>query len=210
MDFQNNQVDEAKIEAIVQTKLTDKLKPIIIGLLLLYLITIPFIIFFIYNPSFFQKQQISLDCPIANTNCNNSKIVRFNDGPALGFNVPKNTQIISAIAVDKKQGLDLFENPLLQNRTIYLASAVNNFCYVFTYTLPFDTIFPKLDVFPLKPASVIATASGSTIKADNSEVSFVFQIRKYPLKKGASCTIFDNPLKESGEIISPDSIIFNN
>lgn len=213
MDSQNNQVDDAKIEAIVQSRLSDKLKPIIIALLLLYLILIPFAIFFINNPNALpgfqsENQNVSLNCPISDTSCNNSKNVMFNDGSAIGFDVPKNTQIISAVPVDKKQDIGFFQNPLLQNRTIYIASAINDNCYVFTYTLPFDTSFPKLDVFPLKKEQVLAITSGSKIDLDNTAVSFVFQIRRSPLTSETKCTISDNSLKESGEIISPDSIIF--
>lgn len=195
-------MEESQVEAIVQSRLQDKLRPVIIGLILLYLISTPVLLYF-YNPNrssglINQTQaspitdpkefaniasQIGLGCPVEDKFCSTKIDTKSNGYFAQGYlAAPKSfvTSKLKAIA----SGSTSLSHDLTENKKRYFESVqMDNQCYAIIYTFPDDAAFSGI------LERVIATLGSKLFKISDSDLNVLVQIQKNPIDPRYGCSL---------------------
>lgn len=206
---QENQLDEEKVEAIVASRLQDKLKLVIIGLILLYLILTSVLLYF-YNPArFFEPQvidstpitditefqsvsdQIGLGCPLDSSFCNSKLDVKTSGIYTVGYKAPEKSLVSSTTRLSTQSMPGLDHNLSDKSKHVYESVQMNNTCYTVVYTFADDAVlFSNVFDLPLDLTKRVIAAIGSKLlNIKGSDVSVLVQIHKKPIDPKYGCSL---------------------
>lgn len=206
---QQNPLDEAKVEAIVASRLQDKLKPIIIGLILLYLISTPIFLYF-YNPSRLDTTQIQdnvvtvsdpaefvsvsnkigLTCPVEDKSCTSKQDIMMKGTFALGYKAPVNSIVVSTAKISGSNYQGLSHNLTKKQKQVIESVQADNYCYTVIYTLPDDAVLASIFDIPLNLARrAIATLGSKFLDISDQDVNVLVQIQKSPIDPKYGCSL---------------------
>lgn len=134
------------------------------------------------------NEAIVLQCPVETEFCRSGSAVTYNGNPALAFNLPAGTKILSAAAIlDFAQ---FIESPYTGQSPIgfYASHISEDQCQTLTYTVPQETVINKVDLLPLVAGVEMATASASLVKVDGQDANLILQQQQRPVATGADLT----------------------
>lgn len=210
MDPINQQIDEAKVEAIVQSRLSDKLKPIIIGLLVLYFISIPIFLYF-YNPDHFNlptpsskspglikniqelnsvSQKLNLNCPVDNQFCNTKKDLTFDNGAAFTYQAASGSSVMTNLKIMGPNNIALLYNQQTGEKKFFESTLKDNSCYTVIYTIPSDAVFANILDVPINLVQrVIATLGSKLLDVDGQNVNVIVQVKQTAPDLSGTCDL---------------------
>lgn len=108
-------------------------------------------------------EKLTLSCPVPRKDCTKAQNTQYNGNPAVIFDLPTNTTILSVAPVVDLSSFNITNKGLIQKKGLRQTSILLSSCYTFTYLLPKDVVIKKIDLLPLDQGEILATASGSLI-----------------------------------------------
>lgn len=162
-----------------------------------------------------QNRSLIVSCPVPKEFCQLKKNTTYQRNPAIAFNVPSNTPLLTITKIIDFQRHTIQpykeENP----RALFQTAILGNDCYTITYTVPFDTVVKKIDLLPIPEKSTIATASAKLIDVNQDKANLIIQIQKKPLDKATlgqpdfkRCSVEDLRQNNFGPFQSTDTLKF--
>lgn len=152
-------------------------------------------------------EKLSLTCPVSSELCKKGKSVIFQGSPALLYNLPAGTNILTANNLQNSADYVVLENHNDNLKILYMAAQDQEGCYSITYTIPAGADFDKPSTFPLKSQTGISKAGSETFSVEEERGNLMVMIRKNPIPDANLCTIADNPLREYGPFQAVDKYL---
>lgn len=229
MDDSEENIPVPKVEYIRKTFFETTLGKALIFALIFGSIIILFVLDFFNIISIIPKNQkeqiqnstiknLNLLCPVAGFDCGKTKPVKINNQPATGFELPKQSKVISPIAVaDVKQ---FIQSPFQPKSPVGLNQSfvAGDQCYTITYTVPSDANISTITTLPLLGGFQLIILGSDFLNIENSKdlnLAIQLQRRKIPssdLKKSdqEKCPVYNLKQDQYGnyETIIPD--VFKN
>ncbi len=126
--------------------------------------------------------RLVLKCPTP-TGCNQGKIITFENSPALGYQLPEKSNVVSVTkALDSRQ---FIQAPYTKDSPIGLNQSFiwGDSCYTITYTVPSDSVITPIIKLPIQNSFQIIQIGSDSIKLKDQSLNLVMQLQKRPLDK---------------------------
>lgn len=151
--------------------------------------------------------KLSLPCPVPGEFCNQGKLTTYQKNPALIYNLPVGTDILSINQIQSSADIQVLENHNFGVKTFYLAAQDKEGCYTLTYTVPASADFINPSSYPVKLQTSISKATSDVLSSDNEKGNLIVMIRKNPVPDTNLCVMQDNPFREYGPFQPVDKYI---
>ena len=167
----------------------------------------------IFLPLTFLPQKLAIPCPLQGQNCSkvDTKVVTFQEKPAVGYKAPTSTKIVNPIKiVDSRQ---FILPPYTKNDPIGLNQSfiVGNICYTITYTVPNDSNISSVQMLPLKDGAQLISLGSEIIKLGKDDLNVLLQLQKRPLQQGKTdrekCPVYNLDPSKYGQYENINSVL---
>ncbi len=162
----------------------------------------------VQTPSPTPTAQLKLSCPVPEEYCKTGKLTTYKKDPALIYNLPAGTDILSTTEVKQLPDMLVLQNHITNIKSLTVAARDQSSCYFLTYSIPGDTDFivdNKID-FPIKIGQKVSKVNNNTIEADNQKGNLIIMVRKMLVGSENTCVVWDNPFRESSPYQSLENL----